>query len=1150
MAIILSNFTPVGSHNSPEFIVSFDITSDGDSIDLSTLDVYFSETNFSTPAINNGDAGDGYDNVISSTVVDGNPGYNIIITSNRIHRNNTVAVQIDVDTTPAAVVTTFIKKFSTSNFVGVFVDTASLLGTDILSPTDSFPGVTFSGRDNNILFQINDKGEPIITGRNPTPNITGVVQSSSVLFSLHDAGGEGVNISTLDVYIEGLLTIIAGAFTPPHTGTISASTIDGFAGFSVNIDNTSIFPFSQVTDVRVVVDDVNEDLASINTLDTTYSFTIEPFIDREGPSASPTQPPDGLDPLGCIEFDWIDEPQGPGPDFNTLMVTLLRELTVDCITNITSDVAVIDGVAQDPSPGTPRYELFASPITLGLSVGYHIILCPVVPFNELETITVIVNGFDSSGSESTVDFSVSTKETTSPRVLNFSPPDGDISVDSQAGVSFDIHDFSGVGIDINTVNVDIDDSDVIIDGNIQPGFSLILAQKTVIDEIGLQFDGYGYQITRDVPWYPNKIIDVYIDGYDGYSNRVVESFSFTAEADLDPPVITIDPPNNATLRNRDQIVTIDVIDNLGVNKLKTDISIQGISAVANGIQISPFDVLISEISGTPGIIDGYRYSIDTENDFSFGETIVIDVSSEDNFLNTSSKQSSFLTFIDSVGPTITNVTPGDSQEEVSLMPEVTFIARDAYDIAFEMTDVTINSLPAIRSGIIQTGFSMNLSRISGGIEGVDPGDGYSVIITPDDNFEYNDTVSVYISVYDRSNKNNSVVSATWYTIRPRPPIFQIIPADGDIDFPVDGNIVFEIFDDGYNIDIGSLNVQIDAKDMIVSNVIQEPNYIGTIYTIADGLHYIVEVDPRFLLDGATTHEIILTVSESLSGNIGRDRVSFTTDPYPENPDTLYIGTDDGVKSILASDIGIDVQPDVIMDGYHVLCMKTLVLKGINRLLVGTRDTGAVIYNTNYSEPTMVYSVGDEITSVHISTSNNGTIYLANRTRTRVDVYYNILFDDVGRNTPDVFYAPPPAGPGDGYVIAGMIDGYFTSMVVDDNTSTIDSLSPRIFLGTTSGAMRIDTDESSIKNTEVNGVLYSYGIGGTGHSFDILDGTTNEIVALDVNTRLNYLYVATRSEDTNDVNYVTYIDLSSNTRDGSIGEDRLIDRLINDIDFKD
>ena len=132
----------------------------------------------------------------------------------------------------------------------------------------------------------------------------------------------------------------------------------------------------------------------------------------------------------------------------------------------------------------------------------------------------------------------------------------------------------------------------------------------------------------------------------------------------------------------------------------------------------------------------------------------------------------------------------------------------------------------------------------------------------------------------------------------------------------------------------------------------------------------------------------------------------------------------------------------------------------------------------------------------------------------------------------------------------MEDGYFTDMVVTEGTSIVSSGSNSVFIGTPNGVYRIETDENVPGESEIGGQIISYGISNSGKDYPILAGTSTYVAALDVTTRLNYLYVATRSEDPNDENAISYIRLEDNTFDGSITEDRLIHRLIYDISFED
>lgn len=1173
MSVFLTSFDPPASatevgmtlehkYVNPNVEVSFDVTSDTITILQAHISVYFNTDEGISYAIDAGVPENGFNVTITSTTVSGNPGFHVSIIASDSMDNTTVLTDIRVDDGVDTNVT-FRGYFSTATYPGVITVVEPAAGTPATEDGDPPIGFTFSGRNFELLFQLNDVNQPAITNRVPVVGSSTASTGTTVQFSVHDYGVVGVNNTTLFAYINGVNVISNGSFVYPYIGTIVADTIDTYAGFTIVINSPSDFVYSQLITIRVVVGDLADDPGAVNTLDTSYTFNIQPYVDTTGPGATPTQPPTGLGLDACIEFDWLDDPGGPGPDWNTLNVTLRRETTVACITSIRDSIAVVNGVAS------PGYTVFGSAILVGTQVGFHVLVCPDTPFNELEIITVIIDGSDESGFSSTSSFAVSTVETTPPTILNISPVDGATNVDHAEPIYFEMHDSAGSGVDVDNISINVDDSEAVINGVAQPGFNLSVVNDRIFDELGLNFDGYEFTLTRDTPWYPSRHISVDIDGYDAYGNRAVEIYSFVAAPDIDPPVVSIFPPNGGTGFNRDQNVVVDVIDILGQGEDGADIWVKGEQAVLNGAGVAPFDVYIE------GITDGYRYIIDSEYDFGYNEVVSVKVVGRDLFSNSVTRNFSFRTFNDTSGPTLSNISPGNGQEEVSLNPSIVFTVRDGYDVAGELTEVMVNGELAFKNGLPQSGYILTtdpdpITRISGGTLGVDPGDGYIVELTRVEGFQYSQTVVVSIEVYDRGQNNQTYQISTWHTIDPRPPILDFIPITGDYGVAIDTNISFEIFSDGYGVDISTLDITLDDVPIVTDGVVQGPNYIGTILEVFPNEYYVGEIDPRYLLRANAGHTIRATVQESTSDNEGSIVVSFDAGNSPENPETLYIGGTNGVVSIPTGDIDGYTEPTQILDGYYVYDLSSVILNEINRLAVATRDHGAFVYATNYAWPTGFYSVGDEITKLHFSTLNDGTLYLANRSRGRVDVYYNILGDDAGRSVPDVYYAAAVeeyfvegydgydgyfvegyvVGAFDGYAVEGIRDGYFTDMVVTESTSSVDSNSSTIFLGTHYGLFKIDTDESVPGATEIHGELSSYGIPGGNFTHGVFGGNTNMVEAIDVNTRLNYMYVATRGYGPNDVNALTYIDLSTNTKSGVLLEAQLIHRLINDINFQD
>lgn len=1137
MTIILSNFTPTGSYANPNDPVSFDLTSDGSPIDLSTLTVYFDEAGDFDPAISSGNPQDGYNVSIASTSVGGNPGYTVVILPSRPFKSVTVATLISVDTEAGGETETFTRYFATATYSGYVVPINPLAVTEGSSVAEAPGALTFSKKAFNILFQLNDLTEPAITDRIPVVNSNDSEPDTDIQFALHDYGQEGVNILTLEVWINGDLAVTSGSFIFPYTGTITNELIDDFDGWSILINPAYDFPFEQVVDVRVRVQDLVTDPAAVNTLDTTYQFQIRPYIDVEGPEAEPIVPPSGLGLDACIEFNWLDEPFGDGPDWDTLNVTLRRELTVECITSIRDDIAVANGIAA------PGYSVYSDDITIGFQIGYHVWVCHEVPFNEDETITVLVDGYDVLGNEGTTSsFDLQTVELTPPTILNFLPDNGDADVAIDSTIFFEMHDSAGSGVNPDRLTIHLDNAEAVIEGVVQTGYLLETVEKVVTDQFGLIFDGYEFTLTRDTDFLAGDTIPVLIDGYDMNNNQTRVTYSFSTAPDVTAPVVSFVPESGATGMNRNQNILVDVTDVSGVNPSETNIWINGEQAFASGSGLAPFDTEVSSIT------DGYRYFIDTENDWGFNELVTTRVQAKDVYDNLADQTSTFRTFKDTVGPSINEISPRDGQEEVSLTPTITFNIRDGYDVALELTEISVGGQLALQDGLPQSGYAVVTSRISGGVEGVDPGDGYYISLSPPSPFSYSAEIDVNIKAYDRSQNNLTEHSVTWYTIDPLVPKFQIIPELGQTNVSLDSNVRFEIYEDGYGIDINTLKLVIDETTVIEDGIFINSDYAGTITTGTPNEFYWGEVDPRYLFLSSATHTVVISADESTSGKEGSLTVTFRTDEPLANPETLYIASSSGVVSLATGAIDGYTGASTLIDGYYVNDLSAQIINEINRLGVATRDHGAFVYPTNYPWPTTFYSVGDEIVKIHLSALNNGTLYLANRSRDRVDVYYNILADDVGRSIPDVYYAAANES-SDGYAVGGILDGYFTDMVVTEQTSSVVDDSSTIYLGTPSGVFKIDTDESVPGNTEINGILTSYGVVDSGYTHDVLGGTSNRVVALDVNIELNHLYVATRSESDEEVNALTYIDLVTNKRTGVILEAELLHRLINDIDFQ-
>lgn len=130
---------------------------------------------------------------------------------------------------------------------------------------------------------------PYIVKELPGDQDVQVPAGTLVELDIVDIGTNGIDLSTVDIYVDGQLAFQAGIFQTGWDGPSSAYTpltsmgAGGADGLNVVIDPTSDFQSTQVVTVRV--------LANINTpggnplMDVTYSFTIEDTIEPEVESA-------------------------------------------------------------------------------------------------------------------------------------------------------------------------------------------------------------------------------------------------------------------------------------------------------------------------------------------------------------------------------------------------------------------------------------------------------------------------------------------------------------------------------------------------------------------------------------------------------------------------------------------------------------------------------------------------------------------------------------------------------------------------------------------------------------------------------------------------------------------------------------------------
>ncbi len=121
-------------------------------------------------------------------------------------------------------------------------------------------------------FTIIDWIAPFLRNRVPDTNSFGNEIDTTIAVDILD-DGVGVNLSTIDAYVDGYLAFTGGTtFIAPFNGPLSALTdtsVDGYDGYHLVLDSTADFAPSAQKAIRITARDLKG-----NQLDETYNFRV------------------------------------------------------------------------------------------------------------------------------------------------------------------------------------------------------------------------------------------------------------------------------------------------------------------------------------------------------------------------------------------------------------------------------------------------------------------------------------------------------------------------------------------------------------------------------------------------------------------------------------------------------------------------------------------------------------------------------------------------------------------------------------------------------------------------------------------------------------------------------------------------------------
>ena len=642
-------------------------------------------------------------------------------------------------------------------------------------------------------FFTDDVSPPVLVNESPAEGEVEVNPFTDIKFTLHDFGGSGVDVSTVDIRVDGVTAFVDGYAQGDWSIDVDAVVIDGYAGFEYCIEPPYRLPLNKSIVVEVDGYDAYGNFAELDFAFTTFNDQEAPEIVNLDPASAETE----VEIDSNISFEIID---GYDVDISRLDVY------------VNGSSAIVDGVFQAGYSGP------ASDIS-EIVDGYAIVIDPESNFAYNAEIEVVIDGYDFSNNHVSFEYSFFTfTDVIGPIISNRSPASGEVEVAFDAQVSFNITDPAGSGIDMNRLDVHINTSSVVVDGVIQSGWnggsatieSITDGYRVVIDPIGVNEFDY------------NQINIVTIDGYDFANNHTNSIYSFATISDPNAPLLTnVTPAPSSTEVAVNTNISFDITDAIsGVDMTRLDVFVNAVPAVTNGTITPPFS---DSASGITTVTDGYSVVLDLFIDFDYGEVVQVIIDGYDNADNQVQSIYSFTTKVDVDGPTITPVSPIDDEVNVARSGDITLTLIDQETgVDFSGTDILINSVPVMTDGVFipGTGFDGPSSSITQLL------DGYQVFFDNTTTLAAGSGITIIVDGYDNEGNHSNLVYSFITIDDTGPVISNIVPEPNSVNVENDPvSIQFLVEDEG-----GSL---VDAESIIIE-IAEEDGYYELVYNDVNG----------------------------------------------------------------------------------------------------------------------------------------------------------------------------------------------------------------------------------------------------------------------------------------------------------------------------
>lgn len=350
-------------------------------------------------------------------------------------------------------------------------------------------------------FITQDINAPAVYDEFPSNGSTGIGRSQNYIYFKILDEGQGVDLSTISVTVDGHSAFSGGSFVAPYDGPdayYTVSTSYGLDGYFVRLDRTSIWNNYSLIEVQI---DAEDGYGNLGT--TVFSFTTEddiyPIITNFTPTTTNISRNNNL-----ISFDIVDG--GSEIDLSTLQV----DIETNTVVSGTTFIAPFNGAFSSITATTAEgYD------------GYTVVIDYTnIPWSSYQTVDVDVSIYDFYGNYTALSWNFRIEDYEGPTYdpASLFPINGAPNASQNTNITATLYD-KGNGIDFSTIEIYIDDGfgeTQIYNGSFIYPYNGAGSQivPTTVDG----YDGYAITIDRATPFVSGSTITVRIDAEDKDGN--------------------------------------------------------------------------------------------------------------------------------------------------------------------------------------------------------------------------------------------------------------------------------------------------------------------------------------------------------------------------------------------------------------------------------------------------------------------------------------------------------------------------------------------------------------------------------------------------------------------------------------------------------